>query len=314
MELKGVIPALVSPRGADGALDTKPLPGLLAFLLQKGIGAVFVGGSTGEAFSLTTDERKRLAEAAIESVAGRVPVVIHVGSLNAREVLELSRHAGAAKADAVSSVIPFYYSYSLEEIRDYYRMIAEASGLPTIVYALSGVATTQYPPEDFIESMLAVPGLYGIKFTDPDLNRMAVLKQLAGPKLRFYGGVDPLALAMLCMGADGLIGSNFSAIPEPWVALYQAFRAGDLPRAMACQSRITHYIRSFRHVTGPQRVKCLLKLRGLDVGHPWAPKAAENAKDASLCRGVWMELAADPLFRDAMQPSPASRDGDEARD
>lgn len=297
MDLSGVIPALVSPQGPDGALSIQPLKELLAFLLPKGIGGLFVGGSTGEAFSLTTEERKLLVETVIGEVAGQVPVVVHVGSLNFREVMALSQHAGRIKADAVAALLPFYYNYSLDEVHDFYARIAEVSGLPIIIYALGSGAVSQYPPEAFVESILGIPGLFGIKFTDPDLNRLSILRLMAGERLRFYGGVDNLPLPMLCMGAIGLIGSNYSAIPELWVGLYRAFQAGDLSLAMRYQARITQTIRSFRHVIGPERIKHLLRLRGIDVGPAWLPKHGDNPEDLAICRKVWEELYHDPLFQ-----------------
>ena len=301
LDLKGIIPAFISPTDNEGRLDVGPVARILEFDIERGIAGVFIGGSTGEGFCQTTDERKKLAEVVIDSVAGRIPVVIHVGSMNFREVMELSEHAAKAGADGVSSVIPFYYSYTLEEIRSFYQAIARTSGLPTLIYALSHVATSTFPPDEFIDAALSVEGVYGIKFTNNDINRLNVLKQLAKGRLRFFGGVDVLPLPMLCMGADGLIGSNYSALPEPWVAVYEAFLARELDRAIAMQERIVHYVRSFKHVSGAQRAKYILQLRGIEAGDVWLPKGPRRDVDVEVCRGVLGELKADPVFQDVMK-------------
>jgi len=296
LDLKGIIPALISPMDKEGKLDTGPIPSVLKFCIERGIRGVFVGGSTGEGFCLTTEERKHLTEVVVQEVSARVPVVVHVGSLNFREVLDLSEHAFTAGADAISSVVPFYYKYSLDEVRNYYRAIAEASTLPTIIYAFSQVATSTYPSAEFVDAMLSFDGIYGIKFTDLDLARMQSMKQLAKGKFHIYGGVDVMALPMFCMGADGLIGSNYGALPEPWVAIYNTFQSGDLRKALKMQDRIGYYVRSFKHLWGAQRAKILLKVRGIDVGDAWLPKGSSTAEDFALCRKLWDELVTDPVF------------------
>src|SRR5690348_2484091 len=123
--LKGVIPALVTPSDSRGNLDLKPIPKLIRFLLKRSAGGLFVGGTSGEGFFLDCDERKQLAEKVVEEVAGRVPVVIHVASLNFREALNLATHARIVGASAVSAVLPFYFTYKQDEIVDYYRAISE---------------------------------------------------------------------------------------------------------------------------------------------------------------------------------------------
>ena len=301
LDLKGIIPALVSPKDEDGNLDVGPIGRIIDFDIERGITGVFVGGSTGEGFCQTVQESKQLAEAVIESVSGRIPVVIHVGSMNHREVMELSEHAAGAGADGVSSVIPFYYSYTLEEIRNFYQSISDASGLPTLIYALSQVATSNFPPDEFIDAALSVKGVYGIKFTNNDVYRLNILKQLAQGKLRFYGGVDVIPLPMLCMGADGLIGSNYSALPEPWVGIYSAYLEGDLGKAIAMQERIVHYVRTFGHVGGGQRAKYVLELRGIAAGDVWLPKGPKKESDMDVCKMVLEELKTDSVFKGIMK-------------
>jgi len=303
IDIKGVIPALITPSDSDGRPDLKRLPPVLKFSLDRGVHGMFVGGSTGEGFSLTTQERKDLAEAVIDEVDGRVPVVIHVGSMSFREVVELSDHARSAGADAVSSVLPFYYPYTLEEIRDYYQSISEASELPTIIYALSHMESTVFPPREFVDAIMTIDRIYGIKFTNRDLNRLQILDQLSEKKLRFFGGVDVLALPMFVMGVAGIIGSNYSALPEPWTAVYDAFCRGDLDRARSIQERLTHYVRSFRHIQGSSRAKGVLRLRGVEAGESFPPKAPLTEQDMEILQSILAEIREDPVLKNIVQIS-----------
>ena len=255
INIKGIIPALLSPCDKDGKLNLAQVPQLIDFLLDRNIGGLFVGGSTGEGFSLYTDERKLLTRHVIEVVNGRLPVIAHVGSLNYREVLELAKNAGEIGADAVSSVLPFYYNYSLKEITDYYSAISEASGLPVIIYCLGSTNTLAVDDKEFIDSILSIDNIYGIKFSSPDIFKLNSLKLLSQNKITFHGGCDELPLPLLAMGAQSLIGSNFNAIPEAWNSLYDAFIANDLSLAMKLQERITYYIKQLRIVSPVSRAK-----------------------------------------------------------
>ncbi|HUV07862.1 MAG TPA: dihydrodipicolinate synthase family protein [Spirochaetia bacterium] len=297
LDFKGVIPALISPADRDGRLDVKRIPSVLQFAMKRGVHGMFVGGSTGEGFCLTTEERKRLAETVMDEVGKKIPVVIHVGSMRFREVIELAEHARSIGADGVSSVIPFYYRYNLEEIHSYYQAISEASQLPTLIYALSQVENTTFAPKEFIDAVMSIDRVYGIKFTNIDINRLQTLKQLSKDKLRFYGGVDVLALPMFVMGVAGIIGSNYTALPEPWIAIYEAFLKKDLPRAISVQERLTYYLRSFKHIEGTGRAKGLLRLRGVDAGDVFPPKAPLKPEDLKLLQGILEEMHGDPVLK-----------------
>ena len=301
LDIKGVLPALATPSDSEGNLDLGPLAALINFTMERGVSGFFVGGSTGEGFGLHCDERKLLAEAVMNEVNGKVPVIIHVGSMNFRDVIELSKHAAKIGADAVSSVVPFYYIYNLEEVRDYYRAISDASGLPVIVYDLAQVANTVFPPEKFIEAILSIDGIYGVKFTNPDMVRLSRLKEICGGKLRFFGGVDQLPLPMLSMGASGLIGSNYNALPEVWVAVYEAFMNGDLETVIKLQDGVTWVLRRITQVSPLPRVKKMIELRGIDAGPPRLPNQPASPEQAKLLGQTIEELFDHPVLGEFMK-------------
>ena len=296
LDIKGVLPALATPSDSEGNLDLGALPALINFTMERGVSGFFVGGSTGEGFGLHCAERKLLSEAVMNEVGGKVPVIIHVGSMNYRDVIELSKHAAKIGADAVSSVVPFYYLYNLEEVRDYYRAISDASGLPVIVYDLAQVANTVFPPEKFIEAVLSIDGIYGVKFTNPDMVRLSQLKEICAGKLRFFGGVDQIPLPMLSMGASGLIGSNYNALPEVWVAVYEAFMNGDLETVIKLQKGVTWVLRRITQVSPLPRVKKMLELRGIDAGPPRLPNQPASTEMEKMLEQTIEELFDHPVL------------------
>jgi N-acetylneuraminate lyase len=301
LELAGVIPALVTPCDHQGNLDLRPVGRLLEFLLARHVSGFFVCGSTGEGFALSIAERKLLAEEMVVQVARRAPVIVHVGSMDFREVVALARHAGQIGTAAVSSVLPFFYGYHLDEICAYYQAICDASGLPAIVYALDAVAQLSFPPQDLIDRLLRTEGIYGVKYSGCNLHEMQRLGQLSGGRIRLFGGSDDLAVPMLIMGASGLIGSNYNSLPELWVAAYRAFAANDLKTCAQLQDRITYYMSRLRQVPPVPRAKAILRLRGIETGPlrlPWASRTAEN--EAGL-RDVLDEISADPALARILQ-------------
>ena len=296
LDLKGVIPALLTPSDDEGDPDWAPLGRLVDFLLARGVRGFFVGGTTGEGFFLSADERKVLLEKVLEVVAGRVPVIAHVGGMNFREVRMMAEHAGKAGADAVSSVVPFYYTYTLGEIADYYQAISDDSDLPTLIYFMTQAGNTMVDPKAFVEAVMGVDRLYGLKYTDEDFYRLQCLIQLSEGRLRFFGGADAVSMLALTMGAHGMIGSNYNGLPEIWVALYDAVEARDMDRVLALQDRLTHYMRSLKKVPPLARAKGLIKLRGLDIGQPRWPTGALTDANMAILGGVLDEMRADPLF------------------
>ena len=130
---EGIFPALLTPFDKDGRINEKELARLVSYNVKKGVKGFYVTGSTGEAFLLSTEERKQ-AMSVIKDAAEGATLIAHIGSLNEREAIELGKHAYALGYDAVSSVAPYYYKFSFDEIRGYYSRLADASSLPMLVY------------------------------------------------------------------------------------------------------------------------------------------------------------------------------------
>ncbi len=300
LDIKGIVPALLTPAGRDGGLDLKTIPALVHFLLSRRVSGIFVAGSSGEAFFLTAAEKKALVECVVRHVDGKVPVIVHLATMDFREILDLAMHARQVGADAVSSVVPFYYTYSADEIRNYYAKIAEVSRLPLIAYALVQVMSNPLKPRDIMKALLTVDNLYGIKFTCADMYYLQQLRQHSPPHLRFYGGWDSLALPMLVMGATGLIGSQYNALPEIWLGLYQAFCRNDLASARRIHDRLTYFISKYESVPSLGRAKHILKIRGIDVGVLRPPQQPLSQESEETVRRVFEEMKQDdvlgPLF------------------
>lgn len=227
-EIKGVIPALLTPFDKEENLDEKGLRALIGKLLEEGVHGLYVTGSTGEGFLMNQEDRMKAVEIAMDEVAGRVPVIVHVGAISTRLSLELTHHASETGADAISSVPPFYYKFSEKEIIEYYRELAAATELPMIIYNIPLAGLMGY---ETILKLAKLPGVEGIKYTATSHYEITRLKSDLGEDFMVYSGADEMALSGLMAGADGIIGSTYNAISDTFMDLYSAYVEGRLEEA-----------------------------------------------------------------------------------
>ena len=238
-EFKGVIPAVLSVFDPQEELDEKGTRELMGFLSSFDIGGLYLTGSTGEAFLMNSEERKRQVEIVMDEVGDRLPVVVHVGAMSTRASVELARHAEAVGAAGISSVPPFYFKFNEEQIFGYYRDLAEATSLPLIVYniPLAGMMTVS-----MIERLAALPNVKGVKYTGTALYEVTQIRDACGADFQIYGGCDELGSSNIVLGVDGIIGSFYNCIPDLYLRIWRAVRDSDVETASRLQRKALHVI------------------------------------------------------------------------
>ncbi|MDN8602037.1 N-acetylneuraminate lyase [Citrobacter enshiensis] len=232
--LRGVMPALLTPFDAQQKIDKDSLRRLVRFNIEQGIDGVYVGGSTGEAFVQSLAEREEVLEIVAEEGKGKITLIAHVGCVSTAESQQLAAAASRYGFDAVSAVTPFYYPFSFEEHCDHYRAIIDsADGLPMVVYnipALSGVKLTL----DQINTLVTLPGVGALKQTSGDLYQMEQIRR-AHPDLVLYNGYDEIFASGLMAGADGGIGSTYNIMGWRYMGIVQALQEGNIAKAQQLQ-------------------------------------------------------------------------------
>ncbi|MFU0932664.1 N-acetylneuraminate lyase [Kluyvera cryocrescens] len=232
--LRGVMPALLTPFDAQQKIDQASLRRLVRFNIEQGVDGVYVGGSTGEAFIQSLTEREEVLEIVADEAKGKITLIAHVGCVSTAESQRLATAAKSYGFDAVSAVTPFYYPFSFEEHCDHYRAIIDsADGLPMVVYnipALSGVKLTL----DQISTLVTLPGVGALKQTSGDLYQMDQIRR-AHPDLVLYNGYDEIFASGLLAGADGGIGSTYNIMGWRYMAIVQALKEGDIDKAQELQ-------------------------------------------------------------------------------
>jgi dihydrodipicolinate synthase/N-acetylneuraminate lyase len=284
ISLRGVIVPLVTPFDEQNQLDLAGVQRVCEFVLSKGVQSVMAGGTTGEGMLMSLGERKALLECILSTVQGRVPVIAHVGCIDTGSTLELARHARQAGADILSAIVPYFFTFTDEQIYRHFMALSQAvPDLPLLLYVFPGNAKNDISPVLLERLVKAAPNIVGIKSSNPDLVRYQEYMQAGGEGFATYFGPDNLMLAGLALGGWGQISGNANAYPEVYVKLYEAFQRNDLAEAQRLQILAKQVADLHRSGRNPAFLKASLNLRGVEAGKVRPPFD-------ELSPGEWDEL------------------------
>jgi 4-hydroxy-tetrahydrodipicolinate synthase len=270
--LRGVIVPLVTPFDEQNQVDHAALCRVVDFVIAKGVHAVMVAGSTGEGPLLSFDERKSVLETVVEEVKGRVPTIAHTGCIDTGSTVALSRHAKEVGADVISAIVPYFFTFGDEQLYRHFLTVAEAvPEMPMLLYAFPGNAKNDISPNLLARLLQAAPNIVGIKSSNDDMVRFQEYVQVGGDGFTACFGVDELMLGGLVFGSKAQISGNSNSFPEPFVQLYEAFLAGDLPRAQQLQQVVNRVIGLHQGGRTTAFFKATLGLRGIAAGRVRPP-------------------------------------------
>ena len=236
-------------------------------LIQKGCHALYPNGTNGECMKLTVAERKKIAEIMVEVSKGRALVYSQVGAPLLSDTLELALHAKECGCDGIGVVTPQYHSVNDREMEEYYVEIANAVGedFPVYMYNIPNLSGNDIKPEVAARIAGRCKNVIGMKYSGADVRRtMAYLSIAEDGKFPVMHGTDRFSTAWYAMGCDGIISGAANAIPEPYVAGYEAWVRGDMEEAkrmfQACHA-------SNSMLNGLKGIKQAITYRGLNGGH-----------------------------------------------
>lgn len=289
IELRGIMPALVTPLNEDEQFVSRPLEQLLERVYAAGSHGVYVCGQTGEGLQLSADVRTAATEVAVRNSPRGKQVIVHVGAWRTAEAVALARHAARAGANAVSSLPPSS-AYSFAEVRAYYKAIASASDLPVLVYYFPEFSRAVTKLEQILE-LCSIPNVVGLKFTDFDFYGLSLISR-SGHVI--FNGRDEALAAGLLMGASGGIGSFYNLIPELFVEVWDSARTGDYARARSVQDRINDFITAVLRFPLLAAIKMLLTWSGIACGPAVAPRRRLTREEEEQLRAAVTESGFDP--------------------
>lgn len=228
-EWKGVFPALTTKFTRDDQLDLEMFEKNLQAQIEAGIDGIVLGGSLGEASVLTTEEKKILVKFAIEK-CGKIPVVLNIAEGSTREALQQVKYAEEWGTSGLMLLPPMRYKSDHRETVTYFKTLANATGLPIMLYNNPVDYKVEITLEMFDE-LLECKNITAVKESTRDVINVTRMINRFGDRYRILCGVDPLAVEELCLGADGWIAGLVCAFPKETVAIYRLVKAGRITEA-----------------------------------------------------------------------------------
>jgi N-acetylneuraminate lyase len=224
----GLWPAMLTPLDSAGHPALGETEKLVDLFVQQELDGIYLLGSTRQGPLLSVPPRQAVAECVVQTAAGRIPVMMHVGAVSTDDSVALAQHASRIGADAISSVGPIYYRASADAVFEHYRRIGPAGGLPLFVFHLSIVNTLSLGGREYVDRLLGLPNIAGMKFTERDLFQLGLICAYAGDRLHVFSGADELFCQAAMSGAFGAIGTFFNLWGPACRAARQAFVGGSV--------------------------------------------------------------------------------------
>jgi 4-hydroxy-tetrahydrodipicolinate synthase len=259
---KGSIPALVTPMRGDGAIDLEAWDRLLDFHLAEGSDAVVVGGTTGESPALERSELEELIRRARQRLAGRIPLIAGSGTAGTAKSVVLSKAAEAAGADALLVVTPYYNRPTQEGLFQHFTAIADAVGIPLVLYNVPGRTACDMLPET-IARLSRHPRIAAVKEATGDVERGLEVLRLSQPGFVVLSGDDATAAALMQAGAQGVISVTANVAARAMHDLCAAALRGAHDQAAVIDARLASLHRTLFVEPNPIPVKWALHRMGL---------------------------------------------------
>ena len=270
VQWKGVMPAVTTKFTTDDQLDLDLFAHNIKAQLDSGVHGIVLGGTLGEASTLSVDEKRELTRFTSAYVKGSVPVMINIAEQSTKGAILAAQQAQEDGADGLMMLPPMRYKAGDRETVEYFKAVANSTDLPIMVYN----NPVDYKIEvtlPMFEQLLVCDNIQAVKESTRDISNVTRIKNAFGDRLKIMTGVDTLALESLLMGADGWIAGLVCAFPAETVAIYELQRKG----------RITEALEIYRW---------FLPLLELDIN----PKLVQNIKLAEVATGLGSEQVRAP--------------------
>lgn len=265
IEWKGVMPAVTTKFTSQDTLDLPLFGTNISAQLAAGVHGIILGGTLGEASTLSKTEKQELITHTVTLVQGKVPVVINIAAQTTKDAVASAQAAQTAGAKGLMMLPPMRYKATPQETMAYFKAVAQATDLPIMVYNNPvdyGIEVTL----PMFETLLKEDNIKAVKESTRDTTNITRLKNAFGDRLKILSGVDTLALESMLLGADGWVAGLVCAFPAETVAIYALAKAGKIDKAI-------------------ELYQWFMPLLELDIN----PQLVQNIKMAEVATGIGSE-------------------------
>ena len=262
---RGSSVALVTPFTPDGKVNFEKFHELVDMQIAGGTAAIVVCGTTGESATLSDDEHIALVKDCVDYVAGRVTVIAGSGSNDTMHAMHLSKACEEAGADALLVVTPYYNKTTQRGLVKYYEYLADRVNIPIIVYSVPS-RTGMSASVEALKALSTHPMINGVKDANSNIGGVAATLAACGDELNVWSGNDDETVAMMALGAQGVVSVWANIDPRGVADMTGACLRGDFKAAAAMQLKAQALIKSLFIETNPMPVKTAMNMMGLEVG------------------------------------------------
>jgi 4-hydroxy-tetrahydrodipicolinate synthase len=289
--LRGCATALVTPFKADGAVDMETFRALVERQIAGGVRLLVPCGTTGESVTLTEAEKHAVIRATVEVARGRAHVIAGTGSNNTAHVIEQSREAKFLGVDAVLVVAPYYNKPTQAGLYAHFRAVAEAvADLPVVLYNVPGRTSANITAETTLSLARECANIVATKEASGNLAQIMSILRDRPAGFRVLSGDDALTLAMMALGADGLVSVASNEAPDLLAQMVDAALAGEWDKTRAAHYRLLPLMDVNFIESSPGPVKAAMAMMGLLEEQFRLPLVPVEEKTRARVREVLAEL------------------------
>lgn len=290
-DLKGIFSAMLASFDADGNISEQGIREIIRHNIDKmKVDGLYVGGSTGENFMLSTEEKKEIFRIAKDEAKDQIKLIAQVGSINVKESVELAKYVTELGYDAISAVTPFYYKFSFPEIKEYYNTIINAVDNRMIVYSIPFLTGVNMSVEQFGE-LFENEKIIGVKFTAADFFLLERMRK-AYPDKMIWAGFDEMMLSAAVLDVDGAIGSTFNVNGIRARQIFELAKEGKIKEARELQHVTNDLISAILDNGLYPTIKGILEEQGVHAGYCRRPMASSSEAQKARAKEIYQTYLA----------------------
>ncbi|MEN2464517.1 4-hydroxy-tetrahydrodipicolinate synthase [Ornithinibacillus sp. JPR2-1] len=289
MNFGKILTAMVTPFNQDGEINYDETTKLVNYLIDNGTEGLVVAGTTGESPTLTKKEKLELFSHVVKIVDKRIPVIAGTGGNNTQSSIELTKEAEKCGVDAVMLVAPYYNKPNQQGLYTHFKVIAEETTLPIMLYNIPGRSVVKMSAETII-ALSKIDNIVSVKEASGDLDQAAEIIENTSDDFTLYSGDDGLTLPVLSIGGDGIVSVASHVIGNEMQEMIRAFEQGDTKKAAKIHRKLLPVMNGLFEAPSPTPVKAALKTKGIQTGGVRLPLVPLTAEEESRVKSLLENL------------------------
>ena len=285
---KGSAVAIVTPFTADNKVNYDKLKELLEWQIEENTDAIVICGTTGEATTLTQEEKEKVIKYTVDIVNKRIPVIAGTGSNNTSASIKMSKYAESVGVDALLVITPYYNKTNSKGLYEHFKAINNNVNTPIILYNVPGRTNVNITPKQLLE-LSNLSNVVAIKEASGNISQVAEMKALCENKIDIYSGNDDQIVPIMSLGGLGVISVLSNIMPKEVHNITEAFLKGDISKASALQIEYINFINMLFKEPNPIPVKTALNLMGKDVGNLRLPLYEMTSDNLNLLKDTLLK-------------------------